>query len=57
MFALADVLHLLTHEFTGLSARRLTFPLIPAGPLDRSLLRHVNLQVHWCRPQPNGNFI
>jgi len=44
MFALADVLHLLTHELTGLSARRLSFPLIPAGPLDRSLLRHVNLQ-------------
>jgi hypothetical protein len=44
MFALTDVLHLLTHEFTGLSARRLTFPFIPTGPLDRSLLRHVNLQ-------------
>ena len=44
MFALADVLHFLTHELTGLSAGRLSFPFIPTGPLDRSLLRHVNLQ-------------
>lgn len=44
VFALADVLHFLTHELTGLSARRLSLPLIPAGPLDCSLLRHVNLQ-------------
>ncbi len=44
MFALTDVIHFFTHELTRLSAGRLSFPFIPAGPLDRSLLRHVNLQ-------------
>jgi len=44
MPALTDVLHFLTHKFTGLSASCLPLAFILAGPLDRLLLRHVDLQ-------------
>jgi len=56
MFALADVLHFLTHELARLRACRLALPFIPAGSFDRSLLRHKDL--HSRSPlQLNGNFI
>jgi hypothetical protein len=37
MLTLADVLHLLAHEFAGLRGGRLSFGLVPPCPLNRFL--------------------
>jgi hypothetical protein len=40
MFALANVLHLLSHEFAGLRRRRFALPFISLGSFDSFLLGH-----------------
>ena len=45
MLALTDVFHLLAHELSGLSARRLPRALVFASSLDGLLFWHVNSPV------------
>jgi hypothetical protein len=40
MFPLADMVHLLSHEFASLSAGRFPFPCILTSPLDNFFLWH-----------------
>jgi hypothetical protein len=45
VLAFTDVVDLFTHELTGLSASSLSLSFVPAGPLDRLLLRHMESPV------------
>jgi hypothetical protein len=46
MFAFADVMHLLAHEFAGLGARRLAFTRVLTRTFDGLSFRH---KTSFCR--------